>query len=236
MAKRVLAGEGFDAAQVGADRTLAHDLDRADVAGGRHVRATAQLERVAGLEHSHDVAVLVAEEGDGALVARRLLGHLGRRHARVGEHFGVGQLLDATNLRWRDCLVVAEVESQTIGCHERAGLLHVLTEHAAQRPVQHVRRSVVALGRRPRRRIDGCRHRVAGAERTARDTNEMPAQTRCGECGVEHLRGRRLAGDRAGIADLSAALGVERRGVEEHLVHTRTVFVVEGPEHREHIG
>ena len=32
----------------------------------RDVRAAAQLDRRSGLEHPHDVAVLVAEEGDGA--------------------------------------------------------------------------------------------------------------------------------------------------------------------------
>ena len=65
--ERALAGDRLDAAQVGADRALAHDLDRADEAERVHVRAAAQLDRVLPrLEHAHEVAVLVAEERDRA--------------------------------------------------------------------------------------------------------------------------------------------------------------------------
>ena len=70
--ERARAGDGLDPAQVGADRPLAHDLDRADEAERVHVRAAAQLDRVlARLEHPHEVAVLVAEERDRADAARR---------------------------------------------------------------------------------------------------------------------------------------------------------------------
>ena len=44
----------------------------------------------------------------------------------------------------RDGLVMAEVEAQALGRDERPGLLHVRTEHLAQRPVQHVGRGVIA--------------------------------------------------------------------------------------------
>jgi hypothetical protein len=40
------------------------DLDRADVAGGPHVVPPHSSIDGPGLEHAHDVAVLVAEEGD----------------------------------------------------------------------------------------------------------------------------------------------------------------------------
>src|SRR5690606_40027504 len=57
---RAGAGDRLDAAQVRADRTLGHDLDRADVAEGPDVGAAAQLDRVAaGLEDPDHVAVLV---------------------------------------------------------------------------------------------------------------------------------------------------------------------------------
>ena len=64
---------------------LADDLDQADVAGGAHVRAAAQLDRAAGLEHADDVAVLVAEEGDRAHRLGLVLGGLERPHRRVGQ-------------------------------------------------------------------------------------------------------------------------------------------------------
>ncbi len=93
------AGDRLDAAQVGADRALADDLDRADVAGRPHVRAAAQLEAVAPrLEHPHDVAVLVAEEGDRPHRQRLVLGGLVGAHAVVGQHLAVGELLDALDL------------------------------------------------------------------------------------------------------------------------------------------
>ena len=135
-------GDGLDAAEVRADRALGHDLHRADVAEGAYVGAAAELGGVrAGLEHAHDVAVLVAEEGDGA----ELLG------------LGLGGLVVADRARWRgsrgwrgprcaaicvggDRLVVAEVEAQPVGRDQRALLLDVVAEHLAQRPVQEVGR------------------------------------------------------------------------------------------------
>src|SRR5437764_538594 len=74
-----LTGQGFDAAHVGGDRSLGDDLHRADHPQGADVGAAAQLDRTAaGLDDAHHVAVLVAEEGDGArllsLVLRRLVG------------------------------------------------------------------------------------------------------------------------------------------------------------------
>ena len=45
----------------------------------------------------------------------------------------------------------------------------------------------------------------------------MAAQTGQGERGVEHLRLTGVGAHRAGVADLPAALGVERRAIEEQL-------------------
>ena len=68
---RTGAGDRLDAAEVRADRALGHDLHRADVAERLHVGAAAQLGGVAArLEHPHDVAVLLAEERDGARAQR----------------------------------------------------------------------------------------------------------------------------------------------------------------------
>ncbi len=142
---RAEPGDGLDAAQVRPDRALADDLDRADVAGGAHVGAAAQLGRVrTGLEHPHDVAVLVAEEGDGAELLGELLRGLVVAHRIVGEDLGVGEVLDADELVGRDGLVVAEVEPQAVGVDQRALLLDVLAEHLAQGPVQQVGGGVVA--------------------------------------------------------------------------------------------
>ena len=99
---RAGAGDRLDAAEVGADRRLGHDLHGTDVAERPHVGAAAQLDRVpAGLEHADDVAVLVAEEGDGAEVGGLGLGGLVVAHGVVGEDLGVGEVLDLLDLRRR---------------------------------------------------------------------------------------------------------------------------------------
>ena len=51
-------------------------------------------------------------------------------------------------------LAVGEVEAQTVGADERALLLRLLAEHRAQRPVEEVRRRVVAPRRRAARVVD----------------------------------------------------------------------------------
>ncbi len=116
----------------------------ADVAGGAHVGAAAQLDRRSRLEHPHDVAVLVAEERDGAERFGLVLGGLERARRRVGERLGVGEALDLGDLVVGDRLVVAEVEAQPVGPHQRAGLLDVVAEHLAQRGMQQVGGGVVA--------------------------------------------------------------------------------------------
>ena len=122
---RAGAGDGLDPAEVGADRALADDLQRADVAEGAHVGAAAQLGRVrAGLEHPDDVAVLVAEEGDGAERLGLGLRRLVVAHRRVGEDLGVGEVLDLADLLGREGVGRAEVEAQAVGVDERALLLH----------------------------------------------------------------------------------------------------------------
>ena len=125
------------------------------------MRAAAQLDRVAGLEHADDVAVLVAEERDRAERRGLLLGRLERAHRAVGQRLLVGDLLDLGDLVVGERGVVAEVEAQPVGPDQRAGLLDVLAEHLAQRVVQHVRAGVVAADRRPPVGVDRRRRRSA---------------------------------------------------------------------------
>ena len=107
--------------------------------------AAAQLDRVAPrLEDPHDLAVLVAEEGDGAQLAGLVHGGLEVAHRGVVEDLAVGQVLDGSDLLGADRLEVAEVEPQPVGRHQRALLLHMGAEHLAQRPVQDVGAGVVA--------------------------------------------------------------------------------------------
>src|SRR5438034_9789876 len=66
------------------------------------------------------------------------LGHLG-----VGADGGVGLVLDVAEGPIVDPPVVAEVEAQALGRDERAGLLHVLAQSAAEGGVEEVRGGTV---------------------------------------------------------------------------------------------
>ena len=123
-------------------------LIETDVAGGAHVGAAAQLDRVADLEDPDDVAVLVAEEGDRA-ERRRLRPSSSRtpEPARWRAPRCWRSVRSRAISRVGDGVVVAEVESQPVGRDERAGLLDVLAQHLAQRVVQHVGAGVIATNR-----------------------------------------------------------------------------------------
>ena len=58
---------------------------------------------------------------------------------------------------------------------------------------------------------------LARRDRAVDDPADVAAQVGQGERRVEDLCRPRLGGDRAAVADLTAALGVERRAIEEHL-------------------
>ena len=180
-------GQGLDPAQVGADRRLADDLDGADVAGGAHVRAAAELDRGAGLEDADDVAVLVAEERDRAHRFGLGLARLERSRPLVAEGLGVDEPLDLVDLLGGDRVVMREVEPEPIGADVGAGLLDVIAEHPAQRPVQQVGRGVVAAGGVTPLDVDPGGRLLPGADGAAGAAHDVAAQVGEGERGVDDL-------------------------------------------------
>jgi hypothetical protein len=140
-----------------------------------------------GLEDAHDVAVLVAEERDRSHRLRLVLAGLERPRPLVAERLGVDELLDLLDLLGGDRLVVREVEPEPVGPDVRTGLLDVVAEHPAQRPVQQVGRGVVAAGRVASFDVDARRRLLTRADRALDDPGDVPAQVREGEGGVEHL-------------------------------------------------
>ncbi len=116
---------------------------------------------------------------------------------------------------------MAEVEAQPVGRDQRTRLLHVRAEHLAQRPVQHVRRGVVAADAVASHRVDRGHppRRPREALPLAHDALVHDHRTRHSVLGVAHVE-HRAAGDnadRAGIADLSTRLRVERCAIEHDL-------------------
>ena len=183
---------------------------------GPHVGAAAQLGGVrTGLEHAHDVAVLVAEEGDGAelLGVRPWWSRSGAPGRWRGSRRWRGPRSRAICVG-RHRLVVAEVEAQPVGVDERALLLDVLAEHLAQRPVEEVGGGVVAADGVAPGDVDGGGRLLA--RRRSRPRRSGPGGG-AGRARRRRCRARRPAGvgrDGAGVAHLPAGLGVERRAVE----------------------
>ena len=182
----------------------------------------AQLARpgaVADLDHAHDVAVLLAEQRHRAerlgLVERRRQ----RAHGMVGEDPLVDLLLDVAQLLRGQRLAVREVEAQLVGPDVGAGLAHVRADARAQRGVQQVRRGVVAGGRAPVRGIDARDHALALVQLALRGLEHQRLVV-AEPHDVDDARAAVavLALDHAGVGDLAATGGVERRldELEQH--------------------
>ena len=105
---------------------------------------------------------------------------------RVGERLGVGQPFDLEDLLVGHGVVVAEVEAEPVGADHRAGLLHVLAEHLAQRVVQQVGGGVVAADRGAPIGVDRGGRRLPRRDRPRLDARPMATQVRQREGGVEH--------------------------------------------------
>src|SRR5690606_32173500 len=103
---------------------------------------------------------------------------------------------------------------QAVGRDERALLLHVIAEHAAKRRVQQVRRRMVEANRFAPLAVDRGVEPVADAHGAAGDRADVAERRaellRILDAKLAAVRAAKLAG----VADLTAALGVERRAIE----------------------
>src|SRR5436190_1559287 len=156
---RMPPGQRLDAAHARSDRALADDGDQADVAGAPHVGAAAKLDRPAecvaallarALAHRDDadlIAILLAEQGAGASLARLVHRHQARGDLVILQHHLVGDVLNTRKLFRTDRLRMHEVEAQPVRRHQRAALGDMVAEHQAQRLVQQVRRRVMGADR-----------------------------------------------------------------------------------------
>ena len=82
--ERAFGRDGLDAPHARGHAALAQDLENADVAGARDVRAAAQLHReLAHAQHAHVLLVFLAEQRDGAFGHGRVVGHLAGLGGRV---------------------------------------------------------------------------------------------------------------------------------------------------------
>ena len=140
VSQRPSPGQRLDAANSRSHAAFADDLEQADVAGARNMRAAAQFGRkVAHLQYAHVIAVLLAEQRHRTELDRFVVAHLADFRLDVAAHFGVDQILDLAQFVRRDRLEVRKVETQAIGGDQRTLLGHVLAEYLAQRRVQQMR-------------------------------------------------------------------------------------------------
>jgi hypothetical protein len=102
-------------AGAGGDRALVDDLDESDLSGRRHVGARAELPAVApDVDDADDLAVFLAEEGEGALrllVELHLVGH--DRALSITRSFTSSSI--SRSWACGDGLEVREVEAQPVG-------------------------------------------------------------------------------------------------------------------------
>ena len=120
--------------------------------------------------------------------------------------------------------VMREVEAQIVGPDERPLLAHVVAQHGPQGRVEQVRRGVVAPDGLAALAVDGGQ-RVLSRPHLAGHARPVRHQPGHGVDRVLDLGHARLGHDGAGVAHLPAALGVERRAVQEDLDHPAAIAV-----------
>eukprot|EP00128_Syssomonas_multiformis_P013801 Colp12_sorted_trinity150504_noHs@33596 len=176
------AGECCEAADALSDGLLAHDRELLHVSSTQKVGATAELDGCGA-------PLLVGGVGDQVLDGEA---HAHNTH-RVGVHLpehgcylvdllcsGKGdlllvddvvagdelahELLNLGDLSNRERTVVGEVEAEAVRVDDGALLGHLITKHAAERKVRHVRRSVVVHRRPPLVLVDESGDSLANLE------------------------------------------------------------------------
>ena len=235
--ERVDAHQRLDPAHAGADGRLAEQLDQAELARPGHVGAAAELAGVlADLDDPHLGAVLLAEQRQRAHRPRLVDRGVVRADAQVVDQHPVDLVLDLAQDRDRHRARRGEVEPEPAGRVLRARLRGRLAQRAPQGAMDQVGRGVAAGRGPPALDVDFRVGGGAGADLAVAD--RAPVHHQAGQRGlhVGHLDLGRAAGpaglDHAVVAELAAALGVERGPVE----HDRDLHARGGPVHRYAIG
>ena len=230
----LLAGQRLDPAHAGRGRAVAEQHEQPDIAGPFHMGAAAELDRIgvavsalagrrlAHRHHPHLVAVFFAEQRLGAELAGLVDRQHPGLHRRVLADVGVDLQRDVLELLGRQRLVMAEIEPQPVGRVERAALRDVFAQLLAQRLVEQVGRRMVGADRAPAQVVDHQLGALPQLDPALHDLGHM--QEDAGHLlGVRHLGLAGFGADEAGVADLAAGLGVERRLVDDDL-HLGTGF------------
>src|SRR5208282_1346660 len=145
--ERALPRHRLDSPHSRGDSRFRLELENADIAGARDVRAAAQLDRkIAHPDHADAVAVLVAEKCERARLDGVVVRHLLDGHFGVLADARVDLFLDRRERVALDRPLMREVKTQLVGIDQRARLMHRIAQDVAQRVVQNVRRGMIQHG------------------------------------------------------------------------------------------
>jgi hypothetical protein len=178
------------------------------------MRAPAQLLAVAvDLDDADRLGqVLLAEEHVGAERLRGLHRHELRVHGGIAADLVVHDALDLAQRLARRGGLGREVEAHALRADPRSGLLGLLAEHVAQRPMQQVRAGVVARCAPASRVVDLGADDVPNLQLAVERPQVHDRVTRALRVG--HLQPPVGTDEHPAVTDLPATLGVERGAVE----------------------
>ena len=170
-------GDRLDPARAAPDRALGEDRERADLGRRAHVGAAAELGRVARGSRRRGRRRRTSRRRASSRRASAPPRSASRRRAPASSRkicsftrFSTSSRSSALSAAgWR------EVEAELVRPHGRAGLLHVVAEHVAQRLLEQVRRGVVRHRREPHRPGHDRAHPVAGGEALALEEQRLVA-------------------------------------------------------------
>ena len=234
------AGHREDAPHARGEALLGDDRKAADDAGARDMRAAAELRRLlaprrvervleqtrhrrADRDDPHRIGVPLAEDRAESADRLRLFKRRRRRlHGEVLRDRVVDDPVDLREFRRREGLRARVVEAKPIRRDERAALVALGAGDPPQREVQQVRAGVVRLDHRAAVSIDRELRLVAHAKMPALDADLVDDEA-AAALRVEHFEHAVLGAafaaafdpHRTGVADLTAALGVEAGAIED---------------------
>ncbi len=139
--QRAATGDGFDTANARRERAFAYELEQADVARARDVRAAAKLDgnRLGGIahdDHANLIAVLFAKESHRAHLDRLVLRKQARDDLVVRADHGVDVVLKRRDVFGRQAAREIDIETQPVRRNRRAFLRAAFAETLAKRRVQ----------------------------------------------------------------------------------------------------
>ena len=209
---------------------LGHDLKQTDLARIRAMRTAAKLGgEVSHLDHTNDLAVLLAKQRHSAVLLCGLKVGLHSINADCGKNVRVDQGLDLGDLLCTHRREMRKVKAANAFVYVRACLLHVVTKHRTKRRLKQVRRRVIASNGATAN-VGNIRHHRVANRKAAVDHGAKVNINTVGFLGVVNVEKLALSVHGALVADLTAALAVEGGAIKNdgavalgHRLHRRIV-------------